>query len=338
MESNWRKYSSNDSDTRIRGILDLPAGNYQEVEAIPARNRLTFDNGFYVKCAAVFIDIRGSSSLPDKHTRPVLGKIYRTYISECSAVLNSYPCCKEIYVAGDCVSGIFDTSAGSGVQQAFNAACALNALAQHLNYRFEQKGYVPIRCGVGVAYGRALMIKSGFNGAGINEVVWMGDVVNEASNLCHQGNRDSSYPIQVSSEVYQKLGSSDRSLLQCVFAADCSVDHYQGNLVNIEMDQWLNEQLSRDRRPAMIPNALLNLPTLSQFPQFGLGSLLPPPPPIKQMTEAPLLIPSLLGDLSNGGTSPLSLADLLKPEPPYPNSLLGIHNNSTSLADLLSKK
>ncbi|QGZ55084.1 adenylate/guanylate cyclase domain-containing protein [Paraburkholderia acidiphila] len=338
MESNWRKYSSNDSDGRIRAILDLPAGNYQEVEAIPARSRLTFDNGFYVKCAAVFIDIRGSSSLPDKHTRPVLGKIYRTYISECSAVLNSYTCCKEIYVAGDCVSGIFDTSAGSGVQEAFNAACALNALVQHLNYRFEQKGYVPIRCGIGVAYGRALMIKSGFNGASINEVVWMGDVVNEASNLCHQGNRDGSAPIQVSSEVYQKLGPSDRFLLQCVFAMDASVDHYQGDLVNIEMKQWLHAQVSRDRRPSLIPNALLNLPTLSQYPQFGLGSLLSPPPPSTQMTVAPLLIPSLLGDLSNGGTTPLSLADLLKPQPPFPNSLLGVPGNSTSLADLLREK
>ena len=74
MESNTRNYTSDDSDARIRDILDAPRGNYLEVDEIPSRARLTYENGFYVKCAAVFIDIRGSSSLPDLHSRPVLGK------------------------------------------------------------------------------------------------------------------------------------------------------------------------------------------------------------------------------------------------------------------------
>lgn len=39
------------------------------------------------------------------------------------------------------------------------------------------------RVGIGLAYGRALMIKAGYKGSTINEVVWMGDVVNEASKL-----------------------------------------------------------------------------------------------------------------------------------------------------------
>ena len=28
------------------------------------------------------------------------------------------------------------------------------------------------------------MVQAGYSGSGLNEVVWMGDVVNEASNLC----------------------------------------------------------------------------------------------------------------------------------------------------------
>ena len=339
MESNWRNYSSDDSDTRIRAILDSAAGNYQEVDAIPPRARLTFDNGFYVQCAAVFIDIRGSSSLPQRHTRPVLGKIYRAYISECIAVLNRYACCKEINVNGDCVSGIFDTSAGIGVREAFNAACALNALIQHLNYRFEQKPYAPLRCGIGGAHGLARMIKSGYSVSGIDEVVWMGDVVNEASNLCHQGNRDGRDAIQVSSEVYRKLGPSDRSLLNSVFATDWSVDHYEGDLVNVSMASWLTEQRERDRRRSLMGNALLNLPTLSQSPYFGSGLGMVPaplPPSAPTIPMPPPVSNALLDALSIEKRPAFTLADLVKPQPPYPSGLLGGLKDSISLADLLS--
>lgn len=338
MESNVRNYSSDDSDARIRAILDSPAGNYEEVDAIPSRARLTFDNGFYVQCAAVFIDIRGSSSLPQQHTRPVLGKIYRAYISECIAVLNRYACCKEIYVNGDCVSGFFDTSAGIGVREAFNAACALNALIQHVNYRFEQKPYAPLRCGIGVAHGRALMIKSGYSGSGINEVVWMGDVANEASNLCHQGNRNGRAAIQVSSEVYRRLGPHDRSQLRSVFATDCKVDHYEGDLVNVSMASWLTEQRDRDRRRTMVGNALLNLPTLAQSQYFGLGvGFVPAPlPPSLPMISVPPPVSNALLDALLGKAPAFTLADLARPQPPYPSGLLDGLTGSIPLADLLS--
>jgi class 3 adenylate cyclase len=280
MESNTRNYTSDDSDARIREILDAPRGNYEEVDDIPSRARLTYDNGFYVKCAAVFIDIRGSSSLPDLHSRPVLGKIYRAYISECIAVLNRYSCCKEIYVAGDCVSGIFNTSTGTGIQEAFNAACALNSQIQHLNYRLEQKGYTPISCGIGVSYGRALMVKSGYSGSGLNEVVWMGDVVNQASNLCHQGNRNGRAPVQVACEVYDRLGQHDRQLMKIVFSPAWEIEHYEGDVVNVAMADWLRERRRVDTRQSVMPNALLGLPQfpISQ-PYFGLASLALPPPP-----------------------------------------------------------
>jgi len=307
MESNTRNYTSDDSDARIRDILDAPRGNYLEVDEIPSRARLTYENGFYVQCAAVFIDIRGSSSLPDLHSRPVLGKIYRAYISECIAVLNRYPCCKEIYVAGDCVSGIFNTSTGIGTQEAFNAACALNSQIQHLNYRLGQKDYTPISCGIGVSYGRALMVKSGFNGSGLHEVVWMGDVVNHASNLCHQGNRNGRAPVQVACEVYDRLSQHDRQLMKIVFSPTWEIEHYEGDVVNAAMAGWLQERLQVDRRQSVMANALLGLP---QFPfsqqYFGLASPALPPPPKPTMggMVRPYDVSNALVDALNGGGNP----------------------------------
>lgn len=48
-----------------------------------------------------------------------------------------------------------------------------------LNYKLKKAGYdTPIKAGTGASWGRALMIKAGLSGSGINDVVYMGDVVN----------------------------------------------------------------------------------------------------------------------------------------------------------------
>src|SRR4051812_26016541 len=100
-------YSIDSSDERICRILGLDDNVYAGSEQIPPPDLLTYDNGFHVDCAAVFIDIRGSTRLAGKHSTPVLGKIYRAYISECIAVLNQDPNCGEIFIQGDCVGAVF---------------------------------------------------------------------------------------------------------------------------------------------------------------------------------------------------------------------------------------
>lgn len=257
------------SDTRLREILDSTE-KFDEVNEIPTRDRLTYSNGFYVNCTAVFIDIRDSSKLPDKHTRPVLGKIYRAYLSECVAVINSDQNCKEIIINGDCVSGIMNTPYKSDIDTAFLTTAKLNSLINILNWRLEQKGYTPIRCGVGIAYGRALMMKAGYKGSGLNEVIWMGAVVNEASNLCHQGNKDYSQPVQVSTTVYNNLNDHNKGLLSPVMKTGLQIDQYEGNIIYGEMDNWLNEQKEKAAK-LRASNLGLLLPLGLPSPPTGLS-------------------------------------------------------------------
>jgi hypothetical protein len=51
---------------------------------LPKIEDLTFKNGKYVKCAAFFIDLRGSSDLIQTHGKKSksLARLYRAYISE----------------------------------------------------------------------------------------------------------------------------------------------------------------------------------------------------------------------------------------------------------------
>lgn len=95
--------------------------------------------------------------------------------------------CVEANIQGDAVWGVFDTPSKPHIDETFSTAARCRTLITVLNCRLVKCGYDPIRAGVGMHYGRALMVKAGFAGSGINDIVYMGDVVNEASRLSDHG-------------------------------------------------------------------------------------------------------------------------------------------------------
>lgn len=252
MEATNSAYAHLASNDRIKEILDS-AETFEEVNEIPARSRLTYSNGFYVNCTALFIDIRRSSELPNSHTRPVLGKLYRSYLSECVAVINADPNCREVFINGDCVSGVLSTPYKENINSAFDTVAKLNSATQILNWRLEQKGYTQIQCGIGLAYGRALMLKAGYSGSGINDVIWMGDVVNEASNLCHQGNRLGNKTIQVSNLVQQNLKDEYKQFLSW----GLGFNNYECDVIHTEMNAWLEKQKESARQTSELARLIM---------------------------------------------------------------------------------
>lgn len=265
MKTTKSTYLPSDSEERISEILNQADGSFEEVSSIPSSDSLTYSNGYYVNCTAVFIDIRGSSELPKKHTRPVLAKIFRAYISECVAVLNSSAKCSEVFISGDCVSGIFDTPYKPDIDMAFETAAKLNSVVNILNWLFNDKTYTTIRCGIGMAYGRALMLKAGFKGSGINDIVWMGDVVNDASNLCHDANKNGRASLQVSSSAKNNLREAYQKWLRPVIGIPFPlpiVENYEGDIVNKSMEEWLSDRKAKQEARSQLAKALMT----RQFP------------------------------------------------------------------------
>lgn len=172
-------YDINNSAARMDAILGTDNRNFPDLGEIPARNELTFTNGYYVNVSALFIDIVGSSDMTNAHYRPTLAKIYRCFISECTAIMNDTALgdlCKEINIHGDCVWGVFDTSSQKDFNTVFSVALKLKDMINTLNDKLEKKEYHTIEVGIGVDYGRALMVKAGYYNSGLNDVIWMGDV------------------------------------------------------------------------------------------------------------------------------------------------------------------
>lgn len=239
------QYDFNKSIARIDDILQ-ESGEYEYKQDIPSRDSLNYSDGYYVPIYALFVDIRDSSSLPQKHTKSVLAKIYRSYISELVAIMQSFETCKEINIVGDCVSGIFRGKNKSDVISPFFSAGTINSLINILNYKLKGNGYSAIQVGIGIAKGQALMIQTGYKGSGLNEVVWMGNVVNQASNLCGIANKGGNNVIVISKDVYDDLkgykgGRSGNIEYQSCFTK-ISEDAYTGNIIRIDMDDWLNNQ------------------------------------------------------------------------------------------------
>lgn len=237
METNHINYDVEKSSKRIDDILNASNTDFEELEEIPSRDKLTFTNGFYIKVGALFVDIRDSSDLTDEHKRPTLAKLYRSYISEVVAVINSFEDCKEINIVGDCVSAIFNARYKSQLQAMFSCSAKINSLIKILNYKLKKKNIQTISIGIGLAYGRALMVKAGYSGSSINDVVWMGDVVNEASNLCNKANKGSNQCILVDGDAQCNLTDDDKKLLSYNYNEQC----YEGNIINCAMEEWHNE-------------------------------------------------------------------------------------------------
>ncbi len=239
MKSNHIFYDFERSRGRIDEILEAKDTSYEEVEKIPSRDKLTFNNGFYVtKTSALFIDIRGSTKMASDYTRPTLAKIYRSYISECVAVINGNTSCAEVNIHGDCVWGVFDAQYKSQIDGVFSTAAELSSVIDTLNCKYKKKGIKSISVGIGMDFGRVLMIKTGYDGSGLNDVVWMGEVVNDARKICAHGNRTLyDKEIMVASDFYSNLKDENKSLLTWNQTRSC----YHGNVVNTAMDNWLKQ-------------------------------------------------------------------------------------------------
>ncbi|MDM5181181.1 adenylate/guanylate cyclase domain-containing protein [Massilia sp. DJPM01] len=236
MEAIYSSYDFDDSRDRIDEILAGEDANYSEHKGIPARNELTFTNGFYVDVTVMFIDIRGSKELASKHKRPVLAKIYRAYISEVVAVLKGEPKINEIYIEGDGVWAVFNTTTKEDVQSVINTGGEVCSLIDVLNIKLKKRSYSEIKIGIGIEDGESLYIKAGYKGSSINEVVWIGKSVGAAAELSGYGNKSwADGETMISSRVYGMLTDSQKELFFWSIGRSC----YTGTYHNLYMNQWV---------------------------------------------------------------------------------------------------
>ncbi|MGD6850810.1 MAG: adenylate/guanylate cyclase domain-containing protein [Candidatus Bathyarchaeia archaeon] len=230
MKSDYTEYNFKRGIERINQIIDTPDAKYEELEKLPTRDSLTYTNGFHVKCAALFVVIRDPAELTDLHRNNRLAKLYRIYLSEVTAVMNGNSKCAEINIAGTCISGFFDAPWQDDLNEVFSTVGKISSIVRIINQRFSD---CPIKIGIGLSYGKALLVKVGYKGTKLGEVIWVGDVVSEASRLASYANKEpADRETMVSEIVYHNLDDENKKLLAFNSARDC----YHGSVVNKHMN------------------------------------------------------------------------------------------------------
>ena len=116
----------------------------------------------------------------------------------------------------------------------------LNSFVKMLNLKLSKKNYQTISVGIGIDDGRTLMIQAGYKGSSINEVVWMGNAVNNACHLANKAGRDFREPIVVSSVIYKNLKTHNQSLLSSYYDSEYGCYNYEGNVISTRMEEWIN--------------------------------------------------------------------------------------------------
>src|SRR5690606_17871848 len=140
MESNYKSFDFEKSRARIEDILNTSDAKFEEVDSIPSRDKLTYNNGYYVQCSSMFVDIRKSTELTSKYKRPTLARIYRTFISEVVAVINGNINCSEIFIQGDCVWAVFNTPYKRDIDSVFSTSAQVSSIIDTINCKFKKKG------------------------------------------------------------------------------------------------------------------------------------------------------------------------------------------------------
>lgn len=127
----------------------------------------------------------------------------------------------------------------SDVDNVISVAAQLNSMIKILNYKLKKKKYDTISVGIGIDDGRALMVKAGYSGSGINEIVWMGDVVNTACHLANKAGRGIRDRIIVTEQIYSNLNDKHKEMLSSY--TDGTTTRYEGNISRTGMENWYKE-------------------------------------------------------------------------------------------------
>lgn len=169
---------------------------YYIATEVPQRNdnQLTFESGIQkkgkvLKTCVLYVDIRNSVGLTEKHHNVTMGKIYTTFTKAVLKVARHHN--GHIRnIIGDRVMVVFPVK--DCFTNAVDCAISINHIAQYIIKK--QFKNVDFKCGIGIDYGDLRIVKVGIQRNGTENaenkgLVWAGYPANIASRLTDSANK-----------------------------------------------------------------------------------------------------------------------------------------------------
>lgn len=212
-------FNFNESKQRIIDVLSDKT-KIEEKEYVPSSDStLTYENGIKSWVCAIFIDIRDSSSYFEKNP-DIVARVMRAFIQELIALIkdndSKLHILREIGIRGDCVYAIYTAPLKEHINNVLNVAThiiSLNNMFQRILY----KNHFPtFDIGIGIGANEDVVVKVGKAYTDVNDKIWIGKAVVDASNLSCYGNSKTTNckTIVISQCVFANLNDNDKILFQ----------------------------------------------------------------------------------------------------------------------------
>ena len=212
-----------------------------ENNKLPKSESLTFKNSYYSWISSIFIDIRDSTNLFSKENNEDISKIMKSFTSELIEILRKNDNYREIGIRGDCVYSIYTTPLIDDFYDLYILACYCNTYMNMLNELLKENDLPQIKAGIGIGASQTLVIKAGRENVGINDKIWIGDAVIDASNLSSIANTTYKDNIVISTIFYNNLirySENEKRFFRKIRSkyGYC----YAGNIIMPEFNDWIN--------------------------------------------------------------------------------------------------
>jgi class 3 adenylate cyclase len=231
-------YDFKEAKARVLEILSKKI-SVDELEAIPKdETKFTFENGIRSWVTSIFVDIEDSTTLFKSEDLKIT-RIMRAFTSEIIEIFIGDPNYRQIGIRGDCVYGIFSTPTQKDVNEVFLNAVNVNSFLLLFNELLEQNHFQKITAGIGLGCSKDLVIKAGKSGSGINDLIWVGKAVVDASNLSGIANRNGIGPIAMNDSVFDSIIGRHK-LIEKSFIRVTREKYYYCGFTSPSYEKWVS--------------------------------------------------------------------------------------------------
>lgn len=131
-----------------------------------------------------------------------------------------------------------------------NDACCINTFQLMFRKILIKKKLPTFSFGIGLGVSEDLIVKAGKKGTGINDLIWIGDAVIDASNLSGMANRKDFSAIVMDSCFYENIKDLDASnehkykdFISSKYSYELGKTVYHTNLIEVEFNNWIEEKV-----------------------------------------------------------------------------------------------
>jgi class 3 adenylate cyclase len=168
-------------------------------------SRLTFGNtGLRFEATVLYIDMRESTKLLNKHNRKTTAKLHMAYFHTIVAIASSLGGNVRSF-NGDGMLVFFQGTTKNSVSAAVKSAMKMVYMLNNDESKVKKKleKYSALNFGIGLDDGKILCTKAGKHGSNNRDLVWLGNAVNKSVKI---GDKLAApYHIGISSFVYSNL-------------------------------------------------------------------------------------------------------------------------------------